>query len=92
MCGAGLPNFDFPTFEAFAIGERRSRGFRAEFFHLFSNSHFASPVNTFGVAALGRISSTVLRPREIRLGLRFKFSWLHRPEACEAFAAPKLLA
>jgi uncharacterized protein YuzE len=57
-----------------------------------TNPCFASRVTTFGVAAFGRISSTVLTPREIRLGLRLTFSWLHRPEACEAFAAPKLLA
>jgi len=31
------------------------------------------PVNTFGVAALGRISSTILTPREVQLGLWFAF-------------------
>ena len=71
--GPGLVNFDFSTFKAFAIGERKSLEFRAEFFNLFNNPHFASPVTTFGVAAFGRISSTILTPREIQLGLRFAF-------------------
>jgi hypothetical protein len=71
--GPGLVNFDFSVFKGFALDERRLIEFRAEMFNLFNNPHFAAPNTTFGVPAFGRISSTVLTPREIQLGLRFLF-------------------
>lgn len=71
--GPGLVNFDFSVFKNTALDEKRSLEFRAEFFNLFNNPHFALPNTTFGVAAFGRISSTVLTPREVQLGLRLAF-------------------
>ncbi len=71
--GPGIVNFDFSVFKDTAIDEARSLEFRAEFFNLFNNPHFANPNTTFGTTAFGRISSTVLTPREVQLGLRFLF-------------------
>ncbi|MEK7406562.1 MAG: TonB-dependent receptor [Acidobacteriota bacterium] len=71
--GPGLVNFDFSVFKDTAIDERRSIEFRAEFFNLFNSPHFANPVTTFGVSTFGRVTSTVLTPREVQLGLRFSF-------------------
>ncbi|MBI3666117.1 MAG: TonB-dependent receptor, partial [Acidobacteria bacterium] len=71
--GPGLVNFDFSVFKKTAIDERRSIEFRAEFFNLFNNPHFANPNTTYGSGSFGRISGTVLTPREIQMGLRFAF-------------------
>ncbi len=71
--GPGLINSDFSVFKNTAINEKRSIEFRAEFFNLFNNPHFANPNTTFGTGPFGRISGTVLTPREIQLGLRFLF-------------------
>lgn len=71
--GPGLVNWDFSLFKKTAIDERRFIEFRAEFFNLFNNPHFANPNTTFGTGQFGRISSTILTPREIQLGLRFLF-------------------
>ena len=71
--GPGVVNFDLSLFKKFAIDEKRSVEFRAEFFNAFNNPHFSNPNVQVGNASLGRISSTVLTPREIQLGLKFVF-------------------
>ena len=71
--GPGLVNFDFSVFKNTAIDDKRSIEFRAKFFNLFNNPHFANPNTTFGTSSFGRISGTVLTPREVQLGLRFAF-------------------
>jgi hypothetical protein len=71
--GPGVVNFDLSLFKKFAIDEKRSVEFRAEFFNAFNNPHFSNPNVQVGNASFGRISSTVLTPREIQLGLKLVF-------------------
>ncbi|MGA8151351.1 MAG: TonB-dependent receptor [Terriglobales bacterium] len=69
----GLDNWDISLFKKFAIGERASTEFRAEFFNAFNSPHFGAPANVFGQPGFGTISSTAAPNRQIQLGLRFAF-------------------
>ena len=71
--GPGVVNFDLSLFKKFAIDEKRAIEFRSEFFNAFNNPHFANPNTSLGNAAFGRISATVLTPREIQFGLKLTF-------------------
>jgi len=69
----GLANVDLSLFKSFAIGEKRSLQFRAEFFNAFNKTQFGPP--DFGVTdpAFGAISSVNVPPREIQFSLKFYF-------------------
>ena len=69
----GLDNWDMSLFKKFAMGERASTEFRAEFFNAFNNPHFGAPANTFGYPGFGAITSTAAPNRQIELGLRIAF-------------------
>ena len=71
--GPGVVNFDLSLFKRFAIDEKRAVEFRSEFFNAFNNPHFGNPNASLGNNAFGRISTTVLTPREIQLGLKLTF-------------------
>jgi len=71
--GPGVVNFDLSLFKKFSIDEKRAIEFRSEFFNAFNNPHFANPNTSLGNANFGRISGTVLTPREIQLGLKLTF-------------------
>jgi hypothetical protein len=71
--GPGIVNFDLSAFKRFHFDEKRTVEFRAEVFNAANNPHFANPQVTLGNADFGRITSTVLTPREVQLGLKFFF-------------------
>ena len=73
--GPGVVNFDLSLFKKFAIDEKRAIEFRSEFFNAFNNPHFANPNTSLSPSntAFGRISATVLTPREIQIGLKLTF-------------------
>ncbi|MCW5982750.1 MAG: TonB-dependent receptor [Bryobacteraceae bacterium] len=71
--GPGVVNFDLSVFKAFRIRERSSLEFRAEFFNAFNNPHFANPVTNRASGDFGRITNTILTPREVQLGMRLLF-------------------
>jgi hypothetical protein len=73
LWGPGVVNFDLAAFKAFGLGEDRSLEFRAEFFNAFNNPHFSNPNTSRASGSFGAITSTSLPPREIQLGLKFKF-------------------
>jgi len=71
--GPGLVNFDLSGFKKFAIDEKRALEFRAEFFNVANNTHFADPGMVLGNGNFGRITSTILTLREVQLGLKLFF-------------------
>jgi outer membrane receptor protein involved in Fe transport len=71
--GPGVLNFDLSAFKSFHFGEKRAIEFRSEFFNAFNNPHFNNPQVTFGNSDFGRITSTILTPREVQLGLKFTY-------------------
>ena len=71
--GPGVLNFDLSAFKSFRFDEKRAIEFRSEFFNAFNNPHFNNPATTFGNSDFGRITSTILTPREIQMGLKFTF-------------------
>ncbi len=71
--GPGVVNFDLSAFKHFQFDEKRTIEFRADFFNALNNPHFGNPQVTFGNTDFGRITSTILTPREIQLGLKLFF-------------------
>lgn len=69
----GVVNFDISAFKGFKITERFNAEFRAEFFNIANNAHFDRPETNSANANFGRITRTVLTPREIQLGLKLRF-------------------
>ncbi len=71
--GPGLVNFDLSAFKSFRFTERHQLEFRAEFFNALNNPHFNNPVVNRSSGDFGRVTSTILTPREIQLGLKYRF-------------------
>jgi hypothetical protein len=73
--GPGLVNFDFAISKStqWSKSETRRVEFRADFFNLSNTPHFSDPGTTLDTSSIGVISSTVLPPREIQLGLKLTF-------------------
>ncbi|MFN7925623.1 MAG: carboxypeptidase regulatory-like domain-containing protein [Bryobacteraceae bacterium] len=70
--GPGMVNVDFNLAKTFAITERHSMQFRAEFFNAFNRANFSVPGVTLG-AGFGQIVSTSTEPRIIQFGLKYRF-------------------
>ena len=71
--GPGVANFDLSLFKKFAVTESQALEIRGEFFNAFNNPHFGNPATTLGYSNFGVISSTILTPREIQIGLKYTF-------------------
>ena len=69
--GPGLVNLDFNLAKNFAITERWSAQFRAEFFNAFNHANFGVPGVTIG-AGFGQIVSAA-DGRIIQLALKLRF-------------------
>jgi len=84
-CIIGPPqaNVDFTLGKMFAIGERQSIRFRADFFNLFNHPSFTNPAspaiapvsvnNTQVLGGYAPITSTVGTPRLIQFSLKYSF-------------------
>ena len=70
---AGTKKWDFTLAKSFAISERIRFRFSAEFYNAFNTTHLGSPNTSVTSASFGRITSTLLGPREIQLAGRL--SW-----------------
>lgn len=70
--GPGLFNTDFGLFKSFAIRERLSMQFRAEFFNFFNRANFNAPGNTVSSGNFGAILSA-RDPRIGQLALKVNF-------------------
>ncbi len=73
LFGPGLYNVDYSAFKNFALKERTSLQFRAEFFNLFNTPAFSNPNATFGASNFGTITSTKHDNREIQFALKLLF-------------------
>ena len=71
--GPGVVNFDLSAFKAFHFTEHKYLEFRAEAFNAFNNPHFNNPTTSRSSGNYGRITGTILTPREIQLGLKLMF-------------------
>jgi hypothetical protein len=76
-CIYGPPqkNVDWTLGKSFALGERQSLRFRADFFNLFNHPSFANPAAPVVTPAGGdaAITSVVGTPRLIQLSLKYSF-------------------
>jgi len=79
-CGVGILrgpselNLDLGVQRSFALTERQSLDFRAEFFNFTNTPKFGNPINDFAAGpAFGVITSTVGNPRIIQFALKYKF-------------------
>ena len=71
--GPGLVNLDLTVARTFPLTERMRVDFRAEFFNLLNQAHFAFPNGTIDQPTAGVVSQTVDSARQIQLGLKLIF-------------------
>jgi hypothetical protein len=74
--GPGIFNTDFSLAKRTQFESSRMVEFRADFFNIFNQPHFANPTTSarsFGNADFGKISDTVLTARQIQLSLKLAF-------------------
>ena len=71
--GPGEGGFDLSVFKAVAVKERFKAEFRAEALNAFNTPLFANPNTLFGSSNFGKLVYQTNTPRELQLGLRFKF-------------------
>ncbi len=71
--GPGMKNFDLSAFKRMNVTENKYFEFRAEFFNAFNMPVFNNPVTNRSSGNFGRITGTILTPREMQLGLKFVF-------------------
>jgi hypothetical protein len=64
---------DISLFKSFRFREQAALSFRAEAFNVFNIQNYGAPDSTLGDPTVGRISSNVLPPRELQLGLHLQY-------------------
>ena len=64
---------DFSLFKNFPLGEKATLSFRAEAFNIFNIQNYGVPDLNFGDPTFGVISSNVLAPRELQMGLHLQY-------------------
>ena len=70
---ASVYDADLSLFKDFPIHEGWNLSFRSEFFNIFNIQNYGAPNSLIGDPGVGRITSTVVRPRQIQFGLRLSF-------------------
>jgi Carboxypeptidase regulatory-like domain len=73
VLGPPQSNWDMSLAKNFAVRERQTLQFRAEFFNTFNHPQFAIPNTLVSSTTYGQISSTSVNPRIIQLALKFSF-------------------
>jgi hypothetical protein len=73
LLGPGQANWDTSIVKQTSIKERFNLQFRADFFNTFNHPQFANPGTVVNNANFGVISSTVVGPRIVQLGMKFLF-------------------
>jgi TonB dependent receptor len=73
--GPGLFDTDFSVIRhrLVPLPERFDIEFRAEIFNVFNHTNFGTPVTDLSSGSFGTITSTAVNPRELQLGLKFRF-------------------
>jgi hypothetical protein len=64
---------DASLFKNFPFKDQLALNFRAEIFNIFNIQNYGAPNTTIGDPGAGRITSNVLPPRQIQLGLHLNF-------------------
>lgn len=73
MRSAPVYDVDFSLFKKIPIKESVQLEFRAEAFNIFNMQCLGIPGNTIGIAGAGAVTSVVLPPRQIQLGMKLQF-------------------
>ncbi len=72
--GPGRKQLDFSLFKNFAVAEKKTLQFRAEFFNVTNTPNFGVPGNSLGAANFGVIGDTgASLPRNLQFALKFLF-------------------
>jgi hypothetical protein len=73
LIGPGSRNIDLSLNKEFRVAEKKSIQFRAEFYNATNHPNWGAPGTTLGTATFGVISSNSNLPRDIQLGLKFRY-------------------
>lgn len=68
-----VSDVDFSLFKNFQLSERTRLSFRAEAFNVLNIQNYGIPDSGIGDPNLGKITSNVLPPRELQLGLHLQY-------------------
>jgi len=71
--GPGLFNIDFNLSKTFAVTDKHSLQFRAEFFNALNHANFGVPGVNISSGGFGQIKQTSTEARIIQLALKYKF-------------------
>jgi carboxypeptidase family protein len=66
-------NWDVALSKRFALTERQSLNFRAEFFNALNRANFGTPIRTLGSPGFGSAVETVNPARIVQFGLKYSF-------------------
>ena len=69
----GLNDWDMGLMKQTQISERVSMQFRAEFFNAWNHAQFSTPSTSYVPTTFGRITSLLITPRQVQLGLKLNF-------------------
>ena len=73
LIGPGSRNIDLSVNKEFRVAEKKSVQFRAEFYNSTNHPNWGNPGTTLGTASFGVITSNSNLPRDIQLGLKFRY-------------------
>jgi hypothetical protein len=73
LIGPATSNLDLSFVKQFAITESKSLQFRAEMFNATNHPNWGNPGTTLGTASFGIVSSNSNLPRQLQLGLKFRY-------------------
>lgn len=68
-----VTDLDFSLFKSFHLGESASITFRAEAFNILNIQNYGVPDSGIGDPNVGQITSNVLPPRQLQLGLHLQY-------------------
>lgn len=73
LIGPGSRNLDLSFAKQFSLTESKSIQFRAEFFNAANHPNWGAPGTTLGTSSFGVITSNSNLPRDLQLGLKFRY-------------------
>ncbi|MCZ2149989.1 MAG: TonB-dependent receptor [Bryobacterales bacterium] len=73
VIGPGTSNLDLSFVKQFMLTESKSLQFRAEMFNATNHPNWGTPGATLGTASFGLVTSNSNLPRQLQMGLKFRF-------------------
>ena len=73
LIGPGTRNLDLALVKQFVVTESKSLQFRAEMFNATNHPNWSNPGASLGTSSFGIVSSNSNLPRQVQIGLKFRY-------------------